>query len=219
MNGDANRLFRKLHLTRRRLVWVALAVVGGWLLVAVGLFVTFVAVGDGNDAEPSDVIIVLGAGLRRDGRAGDVLWRRSTRAADAYHEGLAQHIVCTGGVSEHQTRSEASACRELLLERGVPDAAIFLEGNSHSTEENALYTRDIMTQNGWTTAIVVSDSYHMFRASWIFSDLGIAHTRYPVPRNRIRWGWYASSLAREVAAVHWYAFKGIFGIEATAFPF
>jgi hypothetical protein len=56
------------------------------------------------------------------------------------------------------------------------------------------------------------------RAGWIFSAYGIEHTRYPVPRNRVRIQWNITSLIHEIAAVHWYAFKGIFGIQATNFP-
>jgi uncharacterized SAM-binding protein YcdF (DUF218 family) len=177
------------------------------------------SVGDQNNAQQSDVIIVLGAGLRRDGRAGDALWRRSLVAAQAYHEGLAPNIVCTGGVSETQTRSEADACREILIGEDIPSDVIILEDGSHSTEENALNTRAIMAARGWQSAIVVTDSFHMMRAGWIFSAYGIEHTRYPVPRNWVRTWWYASSLAREIAAIHWYGFKRVFNIEATDFLF
>lgn len=190
-----------------------------WLAICSGMMVVAMSVGDQNNAQQSDVIIVLGAGLRRDGRAGDALWRRSLVAARAYQEGLAPNIVCTGGVSETQSRSEADACREILMGEGVPAEAITLEDGSHSTEENALNTHAIMASRGWKTAVIVTDSFHMLRAGWIFSAYGIEHTRYPVPRNRVRMWWYMSSLAREVAAIHWYGFKRVFNIEATDFLF
>jgi hypothetical protein len=137
------------------------------------------SVGDQNNAQQSDVIIVLGAGLRRDGRAGDALWRRSLVAAQAFHEGLAPNIVCTGGVSQTQTRSEADACREILIGEGVSPDAIMLEDGSHSTEENALNTRAIMAARGWQSAIIVTDSFHMMRAGWIFSASSASSTSRP----------------------------------------
>lgn len=212
-------MIKRLRFSRRR-VLVGVALMGIlWLAICGGMAVLAMSVGDQNNAEQSDVIIVLGAGLRRDGRAGDALWRRSLVAAQAYQEGFAPNIVCTGGVSENQTRSEASACREILIGEGVPPDAIVLEDKSHSTEENALNTRAIMAERGWNTAVVVTDSFHILRAGWIFSAYGIEHTRYPVPRNRVRIWWYGSSLAREIAAIHWFGFKRIFNIEATDFLF
>lgn len=212
-------LFKRLRFSRRRLLLWILLPVTIWLVICSGMAVISMSVGDQNNAQSSDVIIVLGAGLRRDGRAGDALWRRSLVAAQAYHDGLAPNVVCTGGVSETQTRSEADACREILIGEGVPPGAVVLEGGSHSTEENALNTRTIMADRGWKTAVVVTDSFHMMRAGWIFSAYGIKHTRYPVPRNQVRSWWYGSSLAREIAAIHWFGFKSLFNIEATDFLF
>lgn len=208
-----------MRISRRRLLVVIALTIAVWLAICGGMAVLAMSVGDQNNAQQSDVIIVLGAGLRRDGRAGDALWRRSLVAAQAYHENLAPNIVCTGGTSETQTRSEADACREILIGEGVPPDAITLEDGSHSTEENALNTRAIMAARGWKTAVVVTDSFHMMRAGWIFSAYGIEHTRYPVPRNWVRMWWYGSSLAREIAAIHWYGFKQLFNIEATDFIF
>jgi uncharacterized SAM-binding protein YcdF (DUF218 family) len=212
-------LFKRLRFSRRRLLVVIFVVVLVWLAVCGGMVALAMSVGDQNNAQQSDVIVVLGSGLRRDGRAGDALWRRSLVAAQAYHNGLAPNIICTGGVGENQNRSEAEVCREILIGEDVPTIAIVLEENSRSTEENALNTRAIMAERGWTTAVVVTDSFHMLRAGWIFSGYGIEHTRYPVPRNRVRIWWYGSSLAREIAAIHWYGFKRLFNIEATDFVF
>lgn len=204
---------------RRRLLTVVIASVVVWLGVCAGLTAAAMVAGDQNNAQKSDVIIVLGAGLRRDGRAGDALWRRSLVAAQAYHGGLAPNIICTGGVGENQTRSEAEACREILIEEAVPLDAIVLEDGSHSTEENARNARAIMAARDWTSAVIVTDSFHILRAGWIFSAYGIEHTRYPVPRNRVRLWWYGSSLAREIAAMHWFGFKRLFNIDATDFLF
>src|SRR5690349_9241360 len=107
MDGDQIRLFKRLRISRRRLFVVILVTVLSWLAICGGIMVVAMSVGDQNNAQKSDVIVVLGAGLRRDGRAGDALWRRSLVAAQAYQAGLATHIVCTGGISDSQSRSEA----------------------------------------------------------------------------------------------------------------
>jgi uncharacterized SAM-binding protein YcdF (DUF218 family) len=206
------------RIVRRRFVAALVAGFALWMLACGALAAVALSAGDSNTAQRSDAIVVLGAGLRRDGRPGDALWRRSLVAAQAYHAGLAPNVICTGGISERQTRSEADACREVLIGEDVPASAIVLEDASRSTEQNAINVKAIMAERGWRTAVIVTDSFHMLRAGWIFSGVGVEHTRFPVPRNRVRVQWIAMSMIHELAAIHWYAFKGLFGIPATDFP-
>jgi uncharacterized SAM-binding protein YcdF (DUF218 family) len=193
--------------------------IGIWVAIVIILAIHVFQYGDNFTAEPSDVIIVLGSGLRRDGRAGDALWRRSLWAAEVYEQGYADAIICTGGFGAGHSRSESDVCRELLIEEGVPPEVIFIEQKSHSTEENALYAQEIMTEKGWTTAILVTDSFHMLRASWIFELEGITHTHAPVPRDRVARRFFIQHFARELIAIHWQAFKTFFNIPITNIVF
>lgn len=199
-----------------RLLAVAMLV---WGMVLLGLGAAVVLYGEQDTAQPSDVIVVLGSGLRRNGTAGDALTRRSIWAAQLYQRGLAPVIICTGGIGRYQTRSEASACRELLLARGVPAGAIVLEERSMSTEENAIFTQQIMRDNGWTTAVLVTDSFHMLRAQWIVTQQGIAVSRSPVPREWVRSVWYARLFTREILALHWQAFQDVLNLPVTRVDF
>lgn len=196
---------------------VVLLIIGVWLLIAGLLAVAVFVSGEIRTPQQADTIIVLGAGLRRDGRAGDALTRRSLWAAQAYADGYAPRIICTGGITESRPRSESSACRELLIENGVPPEAIFIEERSRSTIENALFADEIMQANGWQSALVVTDSFHMLRASWIFNSQGIPHSGYPVPRNWMRISVYSVSLLREIAALHWQALIEVFDLPFTDF--
>jgi uncharacterized SAM-binding protein YcdF (DUF218 family) len=199
-----------------------------WVMAMAVLYAGIYAYGGERNAEPSDVIIVLGSGLRRDGRAGDALYRRSVWAARLYADGMAPAVICTGGFGQGLANSEAAACRDVLLRQGVPDAAIFLDEDSRSTEENATFARDIVIGQGWQTAIVVTDSFHMLRADWIFRDyfdgpygdlaasgLALTHTRSPVPRDWVRTYFYVRHSAREVIALQWQAFKELFNLPYT----
>lgn len=191
---------------------VALAI---WATVVVALAVMIHTTGQQDEARESDVIVVLGSGLRRDGSAGDALRRRSVWAADLYGRGIAPHIICTGGVGAGQARSEAEACAEILRERGVPPDAIHTETNSRSTEENAIYAGAIIAANGWETVTLVTDSFHMLRAAWIFDNYDIEHYRSPAPRAWIRGNFYERLFVREIVALHWQAFKQTFNIPVT----
>ncbi len=183
-------------------------------------FIAFVSaahiVGTIDTTQEADAIIVLGAGLLRDGRPGWALTRRSLQAADLWRAGIAPYIICTGGQAESYPRSEAAACREILLAAQVPARAILLEGQSRSTEENAIYSRRIMDGKGITDVVLVSDSYHMLRASWLFQLQGIATYRSPVQAQRIRSPLsYPFSLNREFVAFNWQLVKETFQIPVT----
>lgn len=188
-----------------------------WLIVAGVLAASVYAFSQQDHAEPSDVLIVLGAGLRRDSRPGPALYRRTSRAIELYNDGYARAIICTGGFTAGRSRSEADACRELLVAGGVPQDAILLEERSRSTEENALYAREIMEANSWQSAVVVSDGYHLLRAQWIFSQEGITVTTSPSPGpGRLA---LASAIGREVLALHWQLFKDALNLPVTYVAF
>ncbi|MCU0495936.1 MAG: YdcF family protein [Anaerolineae bacterium] len=192
-----------------------LIMIGVWMLISVGLALRAHHFGQQREDQTADVIIVLGSGLRRDGSAGDALYRRTLWAAEAWQADRAPAILCTGGRSEQQRHSEASVCREILIENGVPETAIYLEDQSRSTEENAINSKAILQANGWQQALLITDAFHMLRASWIFEDQAIAHYSYPVPSQRVRWHWYSYLLGREVIALQWQAFKEIFNLPVT----
>ncbi len=198
----------------RRTLLIGLLV---WLATIVLLISMIHRTGTVDNAEPSDVIIVLGAGLARDGRPGYALTRRSIHAAGLWHEGYADTIICTGGIADNQTRSEADGCHDVLVRRGVPESAILLEEESGSTEENAICSREILLENNFNSVILVSDSYHLFRARYIFETVGFDNISLsPVSSDLIRgYPTYESSVIREVLALHWQVFKTIFNIPVT----
>lgn len=203
----------------KRFAQFVVAVVIIWLMVVAALAAYIHHYGTVSTAHESDVIVVLGAGLRRDGSAGPALTRRSAQGAALYRQGIADTIICTGGLAPSRPRSEAEACREVLLRYGVPESAILLEERSRSTEENAIYTRDIMQDAGFNSAVVVSDSYHMLRSEFLFNQQGVEISLSPVPAGEIRGRMtYFYSIVREVLAFHWQIFKTVLGLPITHIP-
>ena len=206
--------------SKRGRLWRRL--LGGLLLGAVLYLVALLALiwqaGDSDAARESDIIIVLGAGLRRDGRPGAALTRRSLHGAALWHAGMARRVLCTGGQAESQWRAEADACRELLLASGLPDEAILLERRSRSTEENALHSAALMRQLGLRSAILVTDQYHMLRAGWLFRRQGIDIATSAVPSIRMGRIMFLPYALREIAALHWQLFKDALGLPQTHMP-
>ena len=196
-----------------------------WRLALTGpaLWLASLAVIDGyglqDQAQPADAIVVLGSRVYPGGRPGPSLTRRTQHAVALYGRGLAPYIICSGGLGPAPPTEAEAAC-ELAVRLGLPPAAVILEGQSHSTEENALYTAALMRARGWTTAIVVSDGYHLYRADLLFRRAGViayvspaqatAGPMYPVER-------YARG-SRELAALIWYWGKSAAGRQVTDFP-
>jgi uncharacterized SAM-binding protein YcdF (DUF218 family) len=202
-----------------RSVWLRRAVGAAlllWVLSVALLTAAMLAYSRVDRAQAADVIIVLGAGLQPNNQPGPALTRRAAQGAALWHDGLAAQIVCSGGVGLNRVRSEADACAELLRAAGVPDTAIVLEDRSRSTEENALYTQEIMQANGWTSAVLVSDGYHLLRAHWLFNRVGIAN--YPSPAADPPPNTLLASSLRELAAFHWLAFKTVLNLPVTYVP-
>jgi uncharacterized SAM-binding protein YcdF (DUF218 family) len=211
MTSSIKRIVRSRRL--RRGVRLILAL---WLVSVVTLVTTILIYSGSDQAQTADVIVILGAGLNRDDRPGPALIRRAAQGAALWEDGTASHIICSGGFGLNRSRSEADACAELLRSEGVPDSAILLEDRSRSTEENALYTREMMQANGWQSAVLVSDGYHLLRAHWLFNNAGIPN--YPSPADNPPLFNLLFSTAREVVAFHWLVFKMVFNIPVTYVP-
>lgn len=198
---------------KRLLRWLrrfALVLLVGWLLACGAIAAVIHYTGTVDQAVRSDVIIVLGASLTHQGEPNRALSRRSEHAAELWRSGLAGVIICTGGIGRdvQVPRSEADGCRQVLMRKGVPRAAILLEETSRNTEENARNSQSIMVAHGWHSAVLVSDSYHVFRARHLFGHTGIHVVPSPVPVARIESPlFYVHSVVREVMALHWQVLK------------
>jgi uncharacterized SAM-binding protein YcdF (DUF218 family) len=194
----------------RLLLRAVLVLLVCWLCVCLLLAAIIVRTGAIDEPARSDVIIVLGAALTRDGKPYKALTRRSEHAADVWKKGRAAMILCMGGIGPHVQvpRSEADACREILMADGVPRSAILLEERSGNTEAQALAARRIMAAHGWKLATLVSDIYHMFRARLLARRAGVEVVLSPVPASRIDGpAPYVFALVREVMALQWQVLK------------
>jgi uncharacterized SAM-binding protein YcdF (DUF218 family) len=186
-----------------------------WIWQVLVVIVVINAYGQVDRAQPADVIIVLGAGLRANNMPGPALTRRTLHAASLWKRGLAPVIICAGGNPGNRARSESDACAELLRGEGVPAEAIVQDDQSRSTEENAIYAKAIMDAQGWRSAILVSDGYHLYRANHLFANEGITVYPSPVTESLPSPLEYAVFTGREILAIHWQFLKETFNIPIT----
>lgn len=153
---------------RRLLLILSASGAFAWLLSAAGVF--WVASRDG--AVAADAIIVLGA-AQYHGKPSPVLRTRLDHAIGLYARGLAPRLVLTGGIAEGDTESEAAVSREYALRAGVPDSAILLENDGRTTGQSLRAVGRLLGARGMQRAILVSDPFHLFRASLVARRQGL----------------------------------------------
>ena len=82
-------------------------------------------------------------------------------------------IIVTGGIVYNGEKSEGSIYKALMVDLGVPDSDIIIEGRSRTTEENAELTKGIMDKNGYKKGALITSATHMKRSKYIFEKYGV----------------------------------------------
>lgn len=131
-----------------------------------------------DQAQPAGSIVVLGA-AQYDGRPSPVLRARLDHGIDLWNHGMGRVLVVTGGEGSGDTTSEAAVGRAYARKHGVPDTAIMLENKGRTTRESMLAVSEILSSRGITSAILVSDPFHMLRLSILGRRFGL--TTYTSP--------------------------------------
>ncbi|HML34183.1 YdcF family protein [Sporomusa sphaeroides] len=75
--------------------------------------------------------------------------------------------------------NEAQISKRILMDLGVADNKIFIEDKSLTTTENALFTKAILMQYGFSKPILVVSGFHLPRAVINFERAGIDVLPYP----------------------------------------
>ena len=115
--------------------------------------------------------MVLGAAVWQGGQPSPVLRDRLSRAAELYHQGAADKIICSGGLGKYPP-SEAEAGKQFLLKAGVPEEAIIMEPLSASTSEQAKRIKEICDREGFKSIALVTSFFHEKRAMQLFGNAG-----------------------------------------------
>jgi uncharacterized SAM-binding protein YcdF (DUF218 family) len=140
-----------------------------------------------------DAIVVLGGGMESTfprlpyadmNGAADRLWH----AARLYKAGKAPMVILSGAWDDVSSRP-------LLLDLGVPAAAIRVETASRNTSENARFTAALLQETRARRVLLVTSAWHMRRSQLLFAHTGVdaipAATDYEATIARARpdrWG-------------------------------
>jgi uncharacterized SAM-binding protein YcdF (DUF218 family) len=136
-----------------------------------------------DEAQPADVILVLGAAEYR-GRPSPVLEARLNHALFLYLQHLAPRILTTGGAGGDPTFTEGEVAHSYLSHHGVPSEAILVENVGESTVHSTVVAAEIMERMNLRSCIVVSDGYHIYRVKKMLEQRGLKVYGSPRPEAR-----------------------------------
>ena len=144
----------------------------------------------------AEVVVVLGGGTNPPeaprpmvelNSAGD----RLIYAVRLYREGKAKSILVSGGLLDWDQRETTPAAdmAEMLAFLGVPPDAIWMQGESANTYEDALYCAQILGEKGIDRILLVTSAWHMPRSVRLFEAQGLEVIPLPTDYNVTKEGW------------------------------
>ena len=160
----------------RRLLLIA--ILAGFVLGAAVLVVNAVVVSSTRDAIVdadaagklgADCILVLGAGVRKDGNPSDMLRDRIDTGMTLYLAGAAPKLLMSGDHGR-EGYDEVNVMRDRALAAGAESADVFMDHAGFSTYDSLYRARDVF---GVKRVIIVTQSYHLPRALYIARSLGL----------------------------------------------
>ena len=115
----------------------------------------------------------MGAAVWPGGLPSKAMRRRVEAAVNAARTNSTSLFLPSGGVGRYPP-AEAVVMRSLLLEQGVSEDRIVLDGRSESTLASVINSaRIIQNLDSIGRVFVCSDTYHQPRCRWLFRLMGI----------------------------------------------
>lgn len=195
-------MFFAFRWARRLLSLIVLAV----LVVLIGTAGSIWWVARQDDRPRSDAIIVLGAS-QFDGRPSSVFRARLQHARKLFEQDVAPRVITVGGGQPGDRTTEAEAGAAFLRERGV-DVVAVPEGRD--TLQSLQAAEELMVDEGWESAVLVTDPWHSLRSRSMARDEGIDAQTSPTragPSVRTR-ATQVRYIARETLAYLYYKALG-----------
>jgi uncharacterized SAM-binding protein YcdF (DUF218 family) len=161
------------HIWRKRIKRVLLLTVLPILLAFTLAAALIVADGLTDDIHAADVAIVPGNTVEKDGRPSARLRARLDQTIALYRQGLFPNVIVSGGVGR-EGFDEAEVMKRYLVEQGVPEGCIHVDSGGATTHLTAKNASRLMRENGWQSALVVTQYFHVPRMGLAMRRSGVA---------------------------------------------
>lgn len=152
----------------------------------------------------AEYVVVLGSGLIGGRRVPPLLASRLDRGRQVYEKlaargGDAPVLITSGGRGPDEELPESHAMADYLVERGFPTGAVVREDRSRTTEENMLFSKELMERDRpGSSCVIVTNDFHAFRAALTARRAGVDGQVVGSPTAAYFW---PSATIREFAAV------------------
>lgn len=154
---------RGRHTGRVRGAWALLVCAGAVAVIAPSGWVLLRSahrIRDVPDVPGTEVALVLGAGVRWDGRPSRILQGRLNVARALFDAGKVRRIIVSGS-PESRGHSEPVVMRDYLVARGIPESAVVLDESGVDTWRSC---RRAAGEFGLRRVTVVTTRFHLRRA-------------------------------------------------------
>lgn len=166
---------KKRGLLFKMLIAILIVVVAAVAVVGATNAATMKVGGDkivtAEQAKTSDAqcILVLGASVLPDGTPSEMLQHRLDVGIDLYKQGVAPKMIMSGD-NGTESYNEVQAMKAYAVKKGVPSEDIFCDHAGFSTYESMYRAQAIF---GVERMVVVTQSYHLYRALYTADALGM----------------------------------------------
>ncbi len=126
----------------------------------------FDTVSEMNGQNNIDCILVLGAGLKRDGTPSHMLEDRIKVGVEVLNATDADYILMSGDRSSDYY-DEPAAMKKYAEDMGVDPARILIDNFGFSTQESITRVKE---EFGFDNIVVITQKYHLYRALYIAED-------------------------------------------------
>lgn len=148
--------------------------------------------------------IVLGCSVKGE-QPSWILKERLDVAYKYLTENPKAYCVLSGGQGEDEEISEAECMYRYLTEKGIDPTRLFCEDASTNTEENLLFSKKLLEQNGISGEVtIVTSEFHAYRAYKMAEELGM--DSYSTP-SRTFWLYLPTYYVRELYGILYYKIK------------
>lgn len=135
--------------------------------------ILIVADGLSDDVKAADVAIVLGSKVEENGLPSARLRARLDKAVELYRQGLFPRVIVSGGLGS-EGFDEAAVMKRYLVEKGLPEASVYVDSQGTTTHLTARNASQLMKANGWRSALVISQYFHISRTKLALRRYGIS---------------------------------------------
>ena len=141
-------------------------------LVFIGTAVWVVFDGLSDKGNHADVGVVPGTAVLRTGLPGPILRARLDRAIELYRAGKFP-IVIVSGATKLGGYDEPTVMTNYLVEHDVPRTSILTDSLGANTDDTGVDVAKIMKEHHVTTAMIVTNYYHITRLKLALQHAGI----------------------------------------------